>query len=44
VLAHRAHRDGHAQPLPVAPVWLERLLGFDPRRVVFAHDAAVWLP
>ena len=23
---------------------LARLLSFDPRRVVFAHDAAVWVP
>jgi N-acyl homoserine lactone hydrolase len=29
------------QPLPQAPAWMERLLAFDPRRVVFAHDAAV---
>lgn len=33
---------GHVQPLPIAPAWMERLLAFDPRRVVFAHDAAVW--
>ena len=38
----RAH--GHADPLPVAPAWIERLLAFDPKRVVFAHDAAVWEP
>jgi N-acyl homoserine lactone hydrolase len=24
--------------------WLDRVLEFDPRRVVFAHDAAVWEP
>lgn len=24
--------------------WLDRLLEFDPRRVLFAHDAAVWEP
>jgi hypothetical protein len=23
---------------------MTRLLEFDPRRVVFAHDAAVWIP
>jgi N-acyl homoserine lactone hydrolase len=44
VLAVRARALGHEDPLPVAPDWLDRLLGFDPRRVVFAHDAAVWEP
>ena len=39
------HRPlGHADPLPTAPAWVERLLAFDPRRVVFAHDAAIWVP
>jgi hypothetical protein len=28
----------------LAPAWIERLLSFDPKRVVFAHDAAVWEP
>lgn len=44
VLAVRARSLGHEDPLPVAPGWMERLLAFDPRRVVFAHDAAVWEP
>ncbi len=44
VLAARAAELGHQQPLPVASPWMQRLLAFDPRRVVFAHDAAVWLP
>ncbi|AGL20449.1 beta-lactamase domain protein [Actinoplanes sp. N902-109] len=44
VLAHRAHRDGVDQPLPVPPRWVPRLLEFDPARVVFAHDNAVWEP
>jgi N-acyl homoserine lactone hydrolase len=26
------------------PAWMERLERFDPRRVVFAHDGAVWEP
>jgi hypothetical protein len=26
------------------PDWIERLQAFDPRRVVFAHDGAVWEP
>ena len=43
-LAVQATRLGHDAPLPAAPAWMERLLAFDPRRVVFAHDAAVWEP
>jgi N-acyl homoserine lactone hydrolase len=43
-LAVSAAAFGHVQPLPQAPAWMERLLVFDPRRVVFAHDAAVWEP
>jgi len=43
-LAARARQLGHADPLPASPAWMERLLQFDPRRVVFAHDAAVWEP
>lgn len=26
------------------PPWLERVLAFDPRRVLFAHDNSVWEP
>lgn len=44
VLAERARSRGHTDPLPAASPWLARLLAFDPRRVVFAHDAAVWVP
>lgn len=43
-LAARAAGLGHEPPLPIAPAWMERLLRFDPRRVVFAHDHAVWVP
>ncbi|SDI87465.1 Glyoxylase, beta-lactamase superfamily II [Frankineae bacterium MT45] len=43
-LAASARELGHEEPLPVAPAWMERLLAFDPRRVYFAHDAAVWEP
>jgi N-acyl homoserine lactone hydrolase len=43
-LAARARRLGHEAPLPEPSPWMARLLGFDPRRVVFAHDAAVWVP
>lgn len=44
VLAARAVALGHEPPLPTASPWLQRVLAFDPRRVVFAHDAAVWTP
>ncbi|WP_203838548.1 N-acyl homoserine lactonase family protein [Winogradskya humida] len=44
VLAHRAVGEKLAEPLPVAPAWIPRLLQFDPARVVFAHDNAVWEP
>ncbi len=44
VLAESATDLGHREPLPVAPSWVARLLEFDPQRVVFAHDAAVWEP
>jgi glyoxylase-like metal-dependent hydrolase (beta-lactamase superfamily II) len=43
VMARSASLDGLA-PRPDYPSWLDRLLEFDPRRVVFAHDAAVWEP
>lgn len=44
VLAWRARNDGHPRPLPVPPRWIDRLQRLDPRRVVFAHDRAVWEP
>ncbi len=43
-LAARATVLGHAAPLPEPSPWMARLLVFDPRRVVFAHDSAVWTP
>jgi N-acyl homoserine lactone hydrolase len=43
-LAARARELGHSEPLPTYSPWMTRLLAFDPRRVVFAHDAAVWIP
>jgi N-acyl homoserine lactone hydrolase len=43
-LAWRARADGHPPPLPPTPAWIERLQRLDPRRVVFAHDHAVWEP
>jgi N-acyl homoserine lactone hydrolase len=43
-LAWQAARDGHAQPLPVRPAWVDRLQQLDPARVLFAHDRAVWEP
>ncbi len=44
VLAARAAALGHQPPLPEPSPWMRRILAFDPRRVVFAHDAAVWVP
>ena len=43
-LAHRARLDGVAEPLPGYPLWLEKLLNFGPKRVLFAHDCSVWEP
>jgi N-acyl homoserine lactone hydrolase len=43
-LAARATADGVAPPRPSYPAWLDRIMAFDPRRVVFAHDNAVWEP
>jgi glyoxylase-like metal-dependent hydrolase (beta-lactamase superfamily II) len=44
-LARRAANDGTAiQPLPGYRAWVDRLASFDPRRVLFAHDNAVWEP
>lgn len=44
VLARRAVAEGAAPPLPATPEWLSRIAELDPRRVVFAHDHAVWVP
>jgi N-acyl homoserine lactone hydrolase len=44
VLAWRAARSGHRADLPITPAWIERLQEFDPARVYFAHDRAVWEP
>jgi N-acyl homoserine lactone hydrolase len=41
-LAARASGLGHTPPLPEPSPWMARILAFDPRQVVFAHDAAVW--
>ena len=43
-LAWRAGREGHPQPLPVPPAWIDRLQALDPAAVYFAHDHAVWHP
>jgi glyoxylase-like metal-dependent hydrolase (beta-lactamase superfamily II) len=43
-LARQAQRDGVATTLPSYRPWLERLLSFDPSRVLFAHDHCVWEP
>jgi len=44
VLALRAHRDQHGDPLPEPAAFLDRILALDPARVVFAHDHSVWMP
>ncbi len=44
VLAVRAAAEGHKPPLPATPAWVSRLRDFDPARVYFAHDHAVWVP
>jgi N-acyl homoserine lactone hydrolase len=43
-LAVRARRDAVAEPVPVAPEWMDVLLAMDPSYVVFAHDHSVWTP
>ncbi|MGW0435972.1 N-acyl homoserine lactonase family protein [Micromonospora sp. NPDC003197] len=43
-LAYRAAGAGVDGPLSPAPPWLSRLLEWDPARVLFAHDGAVWEP
>ncbi|MEU4422661.1 MBL fold metallo-hydrolase [Actinoplanes sp. NPDC024001] len=35
---------GHRAGIGATPAWLGRLLELDPKRVVFAHDNAVWTP
>jgi N-acyl homoserine lactone hydrolase len=43
-LAAQAPGLGHAPPLPPSSSWMSRILDFDPKRVIFAHDSAVWMP
>ena len=43
-LAWRAAQEGHEPPMPLTPAWIDRLQRLNPRRVVFAHDHAVWEP
>jgi len=43
-LARRAEAQGVSPPLPGYRPWLDRLMAFDPRRVLFAHDCAAWEP
>jgi N-acyl homoserine lactone hydrolase len=43
-LAAKAPSLGHAPPLPPSSSWMSRILAFDPKRVIFAHDSAVWMP
>jgi N-acyl homoserine lactone hydrolase len=43
-LAWRARRDGHGEPLPDIPQWLDVIQNYDPRVVYFAHDRSAWIP
>ena len=43
-LALRSRKAGNSKIPVVTPAWLEHLQSMDPRRVVFAHDQAVWEP
>jgi N-acyl homoserine lactone hydrolase len=43
VYAHRLADEG-SEPMPPFPDWLPRLLEFQPTRVMFAHDLAIWQP
>jgi N-acyl homoserine lactone hydrolase len=44
-LAWRARREGRVSDDAIGYLpWIERLQKFDPKRVVFAHDRAVWEP
>ncbi|MFI9321752.1 N-acyl homoserine lactonase family protein [Kitasatospora aureofaciens] len=44
LLARQAAREGVAAPLPGYRAWLDRVAEHAPRRVLFAHDHAVWEP
>lgn len=43
-LAAQAPGLGHVPPLPTPSPWMSDLLTLGPRRVLFAHDRAVWQP
>lgn len=43
-LSWQAHRDGHGQPLPDVPGWIDTLQQLDPQMIYFAHDRCVWTP
>jgi N-acyl homoserine lactone hydrolase len=43
-LALRSRLEGNSKVPVITPAWLEHLQALDPRRVVFAHDQAVWEP
>ncbi|SRR5712691_6177352 len=44
-LAWRARREGRIDDETITyPAWIGRLQELDPRRIVFAHDYAVWEP
>jgi hypothetical protein len=39
-----ARPEPRVEPLPGYPDWTQRLLDFDPRQVMFAHDNSIWHP
>jgi N-acyl homoserine lactone hydrolase len=44
-LAWRARRERHVNDASIGfRPWIERLQSLDPKRVVFAHDYAMWVP
>jgi glyoxylase-like metal-dependent hydrolase (beta-lactamase superfamily II) len=44
VLAGQSHEHASDWAAPGQPAWMARLLAFDPKRVVFAHDDEEWSP
>ena len=44
VLAGQSHEHAADWTAPDQPAWMARLLEFDPKRVVFAHDDEEWCP
>jgi N-acyl homoserine lactone hydrolase len=43
-LVWRAERERGDHVTAYHPAWIDRLMEFDPQRVLFAHDQSVWEP